>query len=53
MCGILFTCIKDKDKVENAFDLIKYRGPDNTQCVLIDDFYFCHHRLLYNTIKII
>lgn len=42
MCGILF-CNSTKP-VDEIFDMINYRGPDNTTC-LHKDFWFCHHRL--------
>lgn len=43
MCGILFILKEYYDS--SKFDLIKYRGPDNTSSVEIDGFIFCHHRL--------
>ena len=43
MCGILFCSCENFDKTQ--FDLIKYRGPDNTTCEKIENFWFCHHRL--------
>lgn len=42
MCGILFCT--SKKHVDEVFNLINYRGPDNTTC-LRKDFWFCHHRL--------
>ena len=36
---------KQTEEIKKAFDLIKYRGPDNTKCLDIDSFLFCHHRL--------
>jgi asparagine synthase (glutamine-hydrolysing) len=45
MCGIIFSTIEPTE----AFDLIKYRGPDNTTIEHIDinsvTGYFGHHRL--------
>ncbi len=42
MCGILFCT--NSEPVSDAFDQIKYRGPDNTT-VVRNDYWFCHHRL--------
>lgn len=46
MCGILFL-ISDLsyDEIKEYFSLIKYRGPDNTTLINIDNLYFGHHRL--------
>jgi asparagine synthase (glutamine-hydrolysing) len=41
MCGIFFSNIDPK----NSFNLIQYRGPDNTTITNIDNFFFGHHRL--------
>lgn len=47
MCGILFYINNNNSlkEIENIFNCIKYRGPDQTVIELIDNMYFCHHRL--------
>lgn len=42
MCGILFCT--NSEPVDEIFNDIKYRGPDNTT-VVRNDHWFCHHRL--------
>ena len=49
MCGILFSTLQNDPS--ESFDLIKYRGPDNTTTQFIDNLWFCHHRL--NIIEIL
>jgi len=43
MCGILFSTLPKNPKI--PFNLIKYRGPDNTTLQKIDKLWFGHHRL--------
>ena len=48
MCGILFTQQTSNEKniiIQEKFDLIKYRGPDNTTLVCKNGLIFGHHRL--------
>jgi asparagine synthase (glutamine-hydrolysing) len=48
MCGIIFSTlsVENSGTVENSFNLIKYRGPDNTTIMKHDDgYFFGHHRL--------
>jgi len=43
MCGILFSTFRENPK--ESFDLIKYRGPDNTTLGKFNNCWFGHHRL--------
>ncbi len=47
MCGIMVYTKKDLSlkQIERKFDSIKYRGPDNTKIIEVDDNVFCFHRL--------
>ena len=50
MCGIFFYFGKSfsKKQLENSFNQIKHRGPDNTQICVLDDLFFGFHRLSIN-----
>ena len=46
MCGFLFTNFEvGLNKIEGAVNLINHRGPDNSNIIKIDNYYFAHKRL--------